>query len=378
MKKIAFLFIAVGYSMAGLAQIENLSEKFELPSLIEETSGLLFFNNKLITHNDSGDAPNLYEIDTITGNISRTVGISNATHIDWEDITQDAEYIYIGDIGNNNGNRTDLKIYRVNKTEYINSSSVTAEVINFSYDDQTDFSSQPNSSNFDAEAVSVYEENIVVFTKNWANNMTNAYILSKDIGTHTATKVSTYNSNGLITGAAYNPLDKSFMLCGYNATLSPFLVYATDFAGNDFFNGTVERSDISSSIGLSQIEGVTQITNGRYFLSREKFENIITLPSKLYSLNNASFTLSNNEFEARSLTIYPNPVYDKLNIQVSSAENIKFIEVFDLTGKRMLERKKNLSDSINFNNLRNGLYFIKVVLEDNTVFYKKIVKLDRN
>jgi hypothetical protein len=98
----------------------------------------------------------------------------------------------------------------------------------------------------------------------------------------------------------------------------------------------------------------------------------------LYSFNNASFTLSNNEFEARSLTIYPNPVYDKLNIQVSSAENIKFIEVFDLTGKRMLERKKNLSDSINFNNLRNGLYFIKVVLEDNTVFYKKIVKLDRN
>lgn len=374
MKKIAFLFLAVGYSLAGLAQIENLTEKFELPPLIEETSGLLFFNNKLITHNDSGDAANLYEIDTITGNILRTVSISNATHIDWEDIAQDSEFIYIGDIGNNNGNRTDLKIYKIDKTDYFNSTSVMAEVINFSYEDQTDFSSQPNSSNFDAEALSVYEENIVVFTKNWANNMTNAYILSKDIGTHTATKVSTYNSNGLITGAAYNPLDKSFMLCGYNATLSPFLVYVTNFAGNDFFNGTIERSDISSSIGPSQIEGVTQITNGRYFLSREKFENIITVPSKLYSFNNASFTLSINEVQLRSITIYPNPVYDKLNIQVSSAENIKYIEVFDITGKHMLERKKSLSNSIYFNNLKNGLYFIKVVLEDNTVFYKKILK----
>lgn len=374
MKKIAFLLIAVGSSMAGLAQIENLTEKFELPTLIEETSGLLFFNDKLITHNDSGDAPNLYEIDTITGNISRTVNISNANHIDWEDIAQDTEYIYIGDIGNNNGNRTDLKIYRINKTDYINNTSIIAEVINFSYEDQTDFSSQPNSSNFDAEALSVYEENIVVFTKNWANNMTNAYILSKDIGTHSATKVSTYNSNGLITGAAYNPLDKSFMLCGYSATLSPFLVYVTNFTGNDFFNGTVERSDISSNIGLSQIEGVTQITNGRYFLSREKFENIINLPSKLYSFNNASFTLSINEIEASSLTIYPNPVYDTLNIQVSSAENIKYIEVFDITGKRMIERKKKLSDSINFNNLRSGLYFIKIVLEDNAVYYKKILK----
>ncbi|MBT8385721.1 MAG: T9SS type A sorting domain-containing protein, partial [Bacteroidia bacterium] len=98
------------------------------------------------------------------------------------------------------------------------------------------------------------------------------------------------------------------------------------------------------------------------------------LPSKLYSFNNASFTLSINEFEARSLAIYPNPVYDKLNIRVSSAENIKYIEVFDVTGKRLLEKKKNLSDSINFSNVRNGLYFIKIVLEDNAVFYKKILK----
>ena len=85
-----------------------------------------------------------------------------------------------------------------------------------------------------------------------------------------------------------------------------------------------------------------------------------------------------NEIVASELTIYPNPVYDKLNIQVSSAENIKYIEIFDTTGKRMLARKKNPSDSINFNNLRNGLYFIKIVLEDNAVFYKKIVKLDKD
>ena len=378
MKNFVFVIMFVVYSMAGFAQIENLTEKFELPSVIDETSGLLFSSNKLITHNDSGDAANLYEIDTITGNISRTVNISNATHIDWEDIAQDAAYIYIGDIGNNNGNRTDLKIYRINKADYINNSSVMAEVINFSYEDQTDFSTQPNSSNFDAEAISVYEENIVLFTKNWANNMTNAYIISKDIGTHSAKKVSTYNVDGLITGATYNPLDKSFMLCGYSATLSPFLVYVRNFTGNDFFNGTVERSDISSNISLSQIEGVAHITNGRYFLSREKFEIGIVFPSKLYSFNNASFTLSINEIEDRDLTIYPNPVHDTLNIQVSSSDNIKYIVVFDTTGKHMLERKLNPSHSVNFNKLKNGLYFIKIVLDDNAVFYKKIVKSDRD
>ena len=97
-----FLFI----SMTAFCQIQNIIEKHELPAEVIETSGLLFLNGKLITHNDSGDDSNLYEIDTITGNITRTVSVSNATNIDWEDIAQDDTYIYIGDFGNNNGTRT--------------------------------------------------------------------------------------------------------------------------------------------------------------------------------------------------------------------------------------------------------------------------------
>ncbi len=80
---------------------------------IAETSGLVFFDNRLITHNDSGGMNALYEINTGTGNISRTVTIQNATNVDWEDICTDNDYIYIGDFGNNNGNRTNLKIYKV-------------------------------------------------------------------------------------------------------------------------------------------------------------------------------------------------------------------------------------------------------------------------
>ena len=57
----------------------TIEEKFELPDEVKETSGLLFFNEKVITHNDSGDGPYLYEIDTINGNISRVITITNAT-----------------------------------------------------------------------------------------------------------------------------------------------------------------------------------------------------------------------------------------------------------------------------------------------------------
>ncbi|MBL4643362.1 MAG: T9SS C-terminal target domain-containing protein, partial [Flavobacteriaceae bacterium] len=121
------------------AQIENINSKYDLPNTVSETSGLLFYNGKLITHNDSGDNANLYELDTISGNITRTIHITNATNVDWEDITQDETYIYIGDFGNNNGNRQDLKIYRILKSDFNNGTSITSEVISFSYEDQVNF-----------------------------------------------------------------------------------------------------------------------------------------------------------------------------------------------------------------------------------------------
>ena len=70
MKKSIYILFFI-FSLSSLGQEYSLMEKFVLPSEVEETSGLIFLNGKIITHNDSGDDPNLYEIDTISGTISR-------------------------------------------------------------------------------------------------------------------------------------------------------------------------------------------------------------------------------------------------------------------------------------------------------------------
>ena len=186
---------------------------------------LFFFNGKLITHNDSGDNAKLYEIDTISGSISRSIAITNANNIDWEDISQDDTHIYIADIGNNNGNRNDLKIYKILKSDYISSTNITAEVISFSYDDQSDFTSQPNNTNFDAEAITIYQGQILIFTKNWIDFKTNVYVVPTIVGNYSAEKVSSYDPQGLITGVSYNAGTDGFLFCGYNNTLTPFLLY---------------------------------------------------------------------------------------------------------------------------------------------------------
>jgi hypothetical protein len=138
-KKSIFLFLLLICFGSIKSQITNFKEKFTLPNNVNETSGLLFFDGKIITHNDSGGEPNLYEIDSLTGSLLRTIAINNASNIDWEAITEDETHIYIGDIGNNSGNRQDLCIYKILKTDYEKNTTVDAEKISFSYEDQTDF-----------------------------------------------------------------------------------------------------------------------------------------------------------------------------------------------------------------------------------------------
>lgn len=165
MKNIFILFVTCVSIYNSFSQTISVTDKFNLPVTIEETSGLIFFNNRLITHNDSGNTAQLFELDTISGAINRTVTVSNATNVDWEDIAQDDSYIYVGDFGNNNGNRTDLKIYRISKTDYEASTSVIADIINFSYADQIDFTSNPNNTNWDAEGLVVWGELLICFFK---------------------------------------------------------------------------------------------------------------------------------------------------------------------------------------------------------------------
>ncbi|MEE9437977.1 MAG: hypothetical protein V3V14_03185, partial [Saprospiraceae bacterium] len=266
--QIILLFIGT----SGYSQFMHLQQLFELPNKLEETSGLIYFDGHIITHNDSGDDAILYDIDNLTGEIIREVEIVNADNNDWEDIAQDDNYIYIGDFGNNDGDRTDLTIYRITKTTFNNNDEVFASIITYTYEDQVNFDSNHHDTNFDAEAMVVLDDGIYIFTKNWKNNRTNLYYLPNTINNHTATKVSTYNSQGLITGATYNKLDNIIYLCGYTQFFTPFVILLSDFSSNNIFDGKVVRTDITSTIGFgSQTEGIAFMKKKRYILSRETF-----------------------------------------------------------------------------------------------------------
>lgn len=129
----------------------NISVVGNLPESLRETSGLLYYNGKLLTHNDSGKSAELFEFDVETLTITRVIELINAVNTDWEGMAQDDDFIYIGDFGNNRGERQDLHVLRISKQTLDNSDEVIAERIDFTYENQMDFTSSENS-DFDAEA----------------------------------------------------------------------------------------------------------------------------------------------------------------------------------------------------------------------------------
>ncbi len=260
---LGFYFILTNFAFAQ----ESVVELGMLPPEVSETSGLIFYNGRLITHNDSGGAASLFEIDTMTREIVRTVSLSNVINTDWEAISQDENYIYIGDFGNNLGTRRNLAVHRLAKSDYLESDTVTAETILFSYEDQTDFTDTGNS-DWDAEAFFVLDDELIILTKQWKSQGSVAYALPKIPGNYTATRRGAIETIGLVTDADYDAATGNLTLLGYSSFLMPFAKFFT-LDSADIFSPTV--INVPLGIGLAQVEGVTNDGMGNYFFSSEFF-----------------------------------------------------------------------------------------------------------
>lgn len=350
-----------------------------LPENVLESSGLIYYNSRLVTHNDSGNSPQLYELDSLGSQILRTITITNATNIDWEDITQDDTYIYIGDFGNNSGDRQDLRIYRIEKSEFANFSEVNAEIINFTYEDQTDYS-QTQNSDWDAEALVHFNDQLLIFTKQWQSNGTVAYAIPKVPGSYSATNMDFYDVSGLITGATYNKSSNVIMLLGYSAQLQPFIVRIDEPSSNFSFNGAEEKIDLG--IGFSQVEGITYSDANTYYISSERYQNSlppITLPSQLYEFKTNDAIQENEELPIEipsdlgksddDLIIYRMFGSQELQYDLNSNAPLFGRSIFDITGKRVRHTPGNLieNNSIDLSGLGSAVYYLTFYLQGETI-----------
>lgn len=352
-----------------------------LDAAVVETSGLIFWNNTLWTHNDDTDN-RLYSLDTATGTILDSKVLSSTINKDWEEISQDEQYIYVGDFGNNsNGNRTDLHILRIEKNAFLLNAPVI-DTIYFSYADQTNFTpTGANNTDFDCEAFLVSNDSIYLFTKQWVSEKTNIYVLPKTPGIHTAMLRAVINIRGLATGITYLESKRLAVIIGYSKLLQPFLYVLYDFNNYDFSSGNKRKIDVN--LLFHQVEGIATSNGLKYYVSNEKISSPFNIPNKLLT-----FDLSNylNTYLAgiptnisvskkdEKMIVFPNPSSDNFQLSVSQKFIGTHCEIYNSNGVRITQFQIKDSNITLQNSLfpTPGIYILCIEGEEN---FLKLVKI---
>ncbi|WP_157541531.1 SdiA-regulated/phytase-like domain-containing protein [Hymenobacter aerophilus] len=192
------------------ADIANLTEVGKMKE-VPESSGLALTgeNGTFYTHGDDGNPPVLFKIDT-KGKVLARIDVPAKSH-DWESVTRDnVGNLYIGDVGNNNNDRRNLVLLRLNP---LNPQIV--QEIHLKYPDQTEFPPKKKDRNFDCEATLWHDGQVYLFTKDRGRGETSkVYTVPDQPGTYTAKLLTKLAIPGQVTDAALSPDGRRLVLLG--------------------------------------------------------------------------------------------------------------------------------------------------------------------
>lgn len=258
--------------------------RYQQAPMLAENSGMIWWKNLIWQHNDSGGEPVIYAADTTSNVIKRRVELKGGFNIDWEDIAQDEEYIYVADAGNNiNGARPKFMVYKIAKAMIVDSPrnlTIQPELITFRYEDMPEKPEvvSGNSTDWDCEAMIAYRNKLYLFTKQWKNNKTVVYELGKEAGMQIAKRRDSLDVGGLITGADIHAGSGRLALTGYTKAGLRFLYLFNGFKGDNFFSGQKRKIWLA---GPAQTESVAFINEKLLFIGSEA---ISVLKQKLETL----------------------------------------------------------------------------------------------
>lgn len=345
----------------------NLRKICRLPKELIESSGIAIEgNNRIWSHEDSGNTNELYCFDS-TGALLCTLTIENAKNIDWEDLAVDnEENWFIGDFGNNNNTRTDLAIYRIPSPENISENTVNATIIRFTLEDQTTFPPPSSNRNFDIEAMVWHNDSLYLFTKNRSNpftGITKMYVLPDAPGNHVARLVDSQFigstvETGRITSADINHHTGELVLLT-NKSLISF----TNYTGNRFFNG--HKTDYIFNTTPGQNESIAFVSGTKLYMTEEGSGNTGGFLYEILLPQPQGIT----QTESNQRKIYPNPTHGFVWFD-KKTESTQYI--YNQTGQMVKEIDAG-SQFVDFSNLQNGLYFIRSIYKG-SVMMDKIIK----
>jgi len=371
------LYFFLSY-LLGFGQTLPYTTVAPLPEDLTECSGMARIgSNALALINDSGNAPELFVVDT-TGQLLQRLTLPELQNVDWEALAVADSVLFIGDFGNNANKRKDLMIYRLDISALLTEGQYQVlEPIQLRYANQKAFPPHPSELNFDMEAMVAYRDSLYLFSKNRTqpfDGYTYAYVLPQSAGTY---QLNPYCSmkmgNGImpsywITGATYAPEKRQLALLGYDK-----LWIIKNSAGSCLLEGQVAVYYFNQ---VSQKEALSWVGNQLYWADENngpQSGNLYKTKAGWQAPKDRGYTVKLQEKTILNDTA-------QFEIELEKAMKLQW-EVFSMEGKRNPVGNQAFEAgthtlAIDLSGLPPGTFVINLILngQPNAYFIKKVYR----
>lgn len=267
----AFLVLSCNPKAQDSPKFNALSVEFALPKKLKEVSGITLSKDKktIWAIEDQGNKNVVYGLDR-QGNQIADVLVENAENHDWEDITADTQgNMYIGDFGNNENNRQDLSILKVDLKESSQKAAKVTQTTTFHYEGQTEFPPKKSNWLYDCEAFVEKDGYFYLFTKNRSKGFDGTFLVFQvpnkagDFEAKLVAKLKLQGgySDAAITSAAINSRNQVVLLTHKN-------VYVlSSFFDKNFETAVIQKTPLNHN---SQKEAVVYLDDRTVLIADEK------------------------------------------------------------------------------------------------------------
>ncbi|VAW27188.1 hypothetical protein MNBD_BACTEROID06-1105, partial [hydrothermal vent metagenome] len=189
---------------------------------------------------------------------------------------------------------------------------------------------------------------------------------------------------------------------GYKLQNDIFNLASTTQAGLDLSINTLPASTLNRTVKLNisnisegsyqlKFDGLASFETTLVFTLIDKFSNTstvledgfeynFTVTADTTSYGAARFSIvvesevilgfDDTTNENSKISVYPNPVSRQLHILNPSKEKINLVSVYDVNGKIVYSKEKDISLKINMSNMKKGIYIINIATDNKTITYR--------